>query len=340
MGPILNKNKNKELSIEEIEQNENNNNTTHILCNPEEVDTPYLKKKRKIPDGGGEEHINQLNRNVPSETISQLKQKLEENEKKAKDLKEEIIKKQKELDELNEVNKNMKNELDNLEKYKEIKSNLVYYLDSQIQNYENINESKDEIINIMNDYWNNNKKNLLPLYQSEINALEKLYQKTHLQTIIIKKEKFENENSSVSEEAMNENKNLKEHKFPHAQFTNNNNNKSTKFDQYSFKCLTKNLNHKILRGTKEVSFGIELENNGNFPWPRNETFLLTDETKSTIKSEKINLAPLNPKVHQLFDIKFKNMDKFKPGIYKNNLSFYAKGKSFGNNITINIELSE
>ena len=100
------------------------------------------------------------------------------------------------------------------------------------------------------------------------------------------------------------------------------------------------MNHKILRGTKEISFGIELENNGDFPWPINETFLLTDETKSTILSEKISLDPLNPKAQKLFNIKFKNMDKLNLGIYKNNLSFFAKGKRFGNNIPIYIEVYE
>ena len=114
---------------------------------------------------------------------------------------------------------------------------------------------------------------------------------------------------------MNENRKIKEHNFPNIEFINNNINK--KFDQYSFKCLTNNLNHKMLRGTKEISFGIELENNGDFPWPINETFLLTDETKSMIRSEKISLDPLNPKARKLFNIKFKNMDKLNLGIYKN-----------------------
>ena len=64
----------------------------------------------------------------------------------------------------------------------------------------------------------------MPLYQSlnpnskksvkrEINALEKLYQKTNLQTIIIKKKKFENENSSISQEALNANNCQKELNF-------------------------------------------------------------------------------------------------------------------------------
>jgi len=174
----------------------------------------------------------------------------------------------------------------------------------------------------MNDYWNNNQNNFLSLYQSlnpnskksvksEINALEKLYQKTYLQPVIIKKNN-----------------------------TKTNNNKKDKFDQYSFKCLTKSLKYKILKGTKEVSFKIELENNGYFPWPINETFLLIDETKSMIKSEKISLYPLNPNEKKFFDIQFKKLDGLKPGIYKTILSFYAKGKNFGKNITVNIEVYE
>ena len=57
-----------------------------------------------------------------------------------------------------------------------------------------------------------------------------------------------------------------------------------------------------------------------------------------IKSEKISLYPLNPKEKKFFDIKFKNLDKIKPGIYKSNLSFYAKGEKFGDDITINFEI--
>jgi len=351
MGPILNKEpSNKE--IEHNDDNDHNNNNSDISFIPEKVDSPYLKRKRKIPDGGGKDYVNQLNKNISSKIISQLKQELEENEKKAQDLKEEIIKKQKELDDLNEVIKNIKNELDNLEKYKEIKNNLLEHLDSQISNYAKSNESKDVLKNIMNDYWNKNQRNLLPLYQSlnpnsknnvrtEIKELEKLYQKTYLQTIVIKNKIFEND-SSISEEDLNSKNNLKDHKFPNSESINNNirinNNIIKNFEQYSFKCLTNNLNYEIIKGTKEASFGIELENNGDSPWLENETFLLTDETKSNIKSEKIKLDPLIPNSQKLYDIKFKNIDKFKPGIYKNSLSFLVKGKSYGNNITINLEI--
>jgi len=92
MGPILNK----EPSNKEIQHNDDNddNNNTDISFIPEKVDSPYLKRKRKIPDGGGKE-FNQLNKNISSKIISQLKQELEENEKKAQDLKEEIIKNRK-----------------------------------------------------------------------------------------------------------------------------------------------------------------------------------------------------------------------------------------------------
>ena len=123
---------------------------------------------------------------------------------------------------------------------------MVENLNSQILNFEkenNIKEPTNVIENIMDEYWNNNQSNLLPLYQSlnpnskksvksEINALEIFYQKIYLQTIILDN-------------------------------TNTNNNINKEFDQYSFKCLTNSLNYKILKGTKEVSFKIELENNGS-----------------------------------------------------------------------------
>ena len=354
MGPILKSNPdNKESLFEEIIQDVNNNNKNIDIfpVNPAQDNSSYINKKRKKPDGGGDRHPNELNENVPLETFSQLKQKLEENEKKAENIKEEIAKKQKEFDKLTQVIKNQKNELVQLEKYKKIENNLIEYLDKQLLNYKSDintnNEPNDTIKNMMDDYWNKNQSNLLPLYQNlnqnskknlkhEINALEKLYQKTYLQTIVIEKNHFKNEATLILEDKLSPNNNLKEPKLQNKQ--NINNNININFDQYSFKCLTDNLNYKMMEGTKEVSFRIELENNGEFPWPINETFLLTDKTKSKIQCQKICLDPLNPKAKQFFYIKFKNMDKLSPGIYKNSLVFYAKKKKFGDNITIQIEV--
>ena len=93
----------------------------------------------------------------------------------------------------------------------------------------------------------------------------------------------------------------------------------------------------IEEGTKEVSIEIELENDGEFYWPKNETFLITDEAKSTIKCQKINLLPLNPKAMSKVNIQF-NLDKLKKGIYKKYLVFNSKNENFGNNIEINIEI--
>ena len=96
--------------------------------------------------------------------------------------------------------------------------------------------------------------------------------------------------------------------------------------------------YRIKEGTKEASIKIELENDGKFCWPKNETFLIiTDEAKSQIKSQRISLLPLIPKDKCLVNIQL-NVDKLKKGIYKKYLVFNAKNENFGNNIEINIEI--
>jgi len=361
MGPLLNRNKNPKHLNEEFDQNVDNiPKKYNFWCNV--VDSLSFIRKRNKPDEDGKENTNKLNGNELSEINRQkdlLLKKLEENELKARKLKVLITKKDEELDELNEVIKNIKNDLIILEEYEEIKSNLIEKLNSQILNQEkenNVNDSTKVIKNFMNEYWNNNQNKFLSLYQSlnqnlknsiksEINGIEKLYQKTYLQTMILKKNYFENENSLSTDEILKAHFNFKENKPPkkeinHNNIINNNTSIIKNFDQYSFKCLTNNLDKKILKGTKEVSIEIELENNGEFPWPKNETFLLIDESKSRIKSENIMLDGLIPNKQKIFNIKFKNLENLKPGIYKINLSFLAKGKTFGNNITINIEVYE
>ena len=69
MGLILNRNqKKKEPSNEEIEQNADDiNNTDNFWRNV--VDSLYLARKRKKPDGDGKNHSNEINGNAPSETI-------------------------------------------------------------------------------------------------------------------------------------------------------------------------------------------------------------------------------------------------------------------------------
>ena len=112
------------------------------------------------------------------------------------------------------------------------------------------------------------------------------------------------------------------------------------FNDYSFKCLTTNLNFSIYKGTSEVKFKLKLENNGSFPWPKNQTTLSTDRTKSNIKIKEIILDPLNPGISCDFDALFRNMSQLSEGKYYSNLEFKVCGKKYGNNILINVEILE
>jgi hypothetical protein len=110
------------------------------------------------------------------------------------------------------------------------------------------------------------------------------------------------------------------------------------FNNYSFKCLTKNLNFTIKKGTSEAIFKIICENDGEFPWPKNKTILSTDKSKSNIKIQDILMEPLNPRSKCTFDIKFRNMGRLQEGKYYSYLDFKVEGKKYGNSILINVEV--
>ena len=112
------------------------------------------------------------------------------------------------------------------------------------------------------------------------------------------------------------------------------------FNDYSFKCLSTNLNFSIYKGTNELKFKLKLENNGSFPWPKNKTILSTDKSKSNIKIKEIILDPLNPYINSDFDVLFRNLSQLPEGKYYSNLEFKVCGKKYGNNILINVEILE
>lgn len=111
-------------------------------------------------------------------------------------------------------------------------------------------------------------------------------------------------------------------------------------NNYSYKCLNKDFNLKILKGTKEANFILELENDGLLPWPKNKTFLMTDYSKSQIKVGQIVIDSLNPGSKCSINVLFKNIDKFLTGIYQTFLDFNVNGKKYGENISIIIEISD
>ena len=322
---------------------------------------------------------------------------------KKKKLNKEIEERQKNLRCLEKFEK-MKNELTKL-----IKSSLnKYSKNSEIiydeKGTENINNN---IRKTIYKYWEDNKKELKPLYQSlnsenkktvnnEIKILEKQALNEYLntsKTIIMpnsgskinnvknmidsieliknksknKKEKYENEikeneiveknnidftdkknnnysyvnsskrshdNKSDSQiyKSKNELKSSQNSKIKKSQ------KKENEFNNYSFNCLTNDLDFVISQGTKQVIFTLELENNGQFPWPQKTTTLSNDLTKSIIEMKEIVLESLNPGEKTSVNVILNGMDKFKAGNYCCYLEFKVDGKNFGNNIIVNIKV--
>jgi len=297
----------------------------------------YMPKKRKRPEEEEEEKEPSkiLNENEIYEVLNKnyklIEHEIEEKEKKKIKLEENIQKMQNELVELNEE----------INKYKS--QNLEIF--NILHNNENNCKGKDEIKIFKSNKYEENKEDLFP-YNQDLNkkleqflnipnsSIPEFNEDTILQTIIINDEN-QNPNDEKKVETSIVFKTLGKNKFLNEETTNKNILEG--FDQYSFRCLTDNLYFKIKEGAKEASIEIVLENDGKFCWPKNETFLITDEAKSTIKSQKIRLLPLIPKEIRPVNIQY-NLDKLKKGIYKNYLVFNAKNKNFGNHIKINIEI--
>ena len=114
--------------------------------------------------------------------------------------------------------------------------------------------------------------------------------------------------------------------------------KDNEFNNYSFKCLTNNLNFGILKGTKEGTISLELENNGSNPWPKKRTFLEFDDSKENINIPRITLDPLIPGLKTKVIIILKNLDKINLGKYYICLVFKIDGAEYGNTLLINIEV--
>ena len=257
---------------------------------------------------------------------------------KKKELEENIQTVKKELNKLNF-------EIENYEKIGNFLKN--FNIDKEV-----IHEGEDEIKNNMNNYDDDNNEEKIFSLNKYSNPLKKLYKTTSIRTISLPKEnkhsnKIENEKYPNFENTSNENKNLG-NPFLNMETINeymqvNENNKNSNnipegIDEYSFRILTNNFHYKISKGTKELSIEFIIENNGKLPWPKNETFLLIDENKSAFKIKKLYLFPLQPGEKCFVYFKFKNLDKYEPGLYKNYLVFNLKGKNLGNDIIIDIEI--
>ena len=203
------------------------------------------------------------------------------------------------------------------------------------------------------------KTKIIKNKKTDINPLSKL-KENKIQLIEIKEEENENEEENNKQ---NEKKNINVGQQKNKQNLNKSQNnikidaikiddikrkslnlsshiKLKNFNDYSFKCLTTNLNFSIYKGTSELKFKLKLENDGSFPWPKNQTILSTDKSKSNIKIKEIILDPLNPTIKRDFDVLFRNMNQLPEGKYYSNLEFRVSGKKFGDNILINVDVLE
>ena len=318
-----------------------------------------------------------------------------------------------EKDKLKKQIENLTNELNELEEFekakKEISKRIRYSICTKNEKEVTLddNEKQKIIREEMENYWNENEKKLMPIYQSlspkskknilkETQKLEDMYtdiyvknkevheeikcEKCFTKPIIgnryicricqnynlcekcykmnqvsqehnhqfikykskaLEKVEEENENCiDIHEDGENSRNNINDTKIEEK---NNTGMKEIdlvlkKDNNYSYKCLTKDLKLKMKKGTREVPFKLELENNGSSEWPENKTFLEVEISKSNINTDKIILSPLKPGDTCSVDILFKHMSKIKPGKFQCCLSFILDEKKYGDYIDIEIEI--
>ena len=323
-------------------------------------------KIRKIKDYIDEITDSKITKNKSKlkEEKEKLKIKMEENENKLKTIEKfEIIKKQ--LNSFLKSSLYMKSEinditLDNnnkdivIKNIKEIMNNYWTKNKKELKPlYQSLNpEYKKTIIKeignleneVLNDYIKTSKTIILPKNKNIENSKKSNdYIKNKNKTIDKDESKIKEKqeiNSKVEKTSLNyiENKNNELSNNKLSINTNYSQIKENEFNNYSYKCLTNNLNFIIGRGTKQLIFTMELKNNGKLPWPENKTILSTDLSISDINMKEIVLEPLKPGLKSSINVIFNDIEKLEPRKYESYLIFKVDGKKYGNNILITIEV--
>lgn len=239
--------------------------------------------------------------------------------------------------------------------------------------YQSLNSENKKIVNnqlkvfekqILNEYLNSSetikssKNKKISITDEDMSIKEKDLIKKKLSSKSMKEEKCGDENDLKENEKQDQNdivKNINSEKKNYMDIQNNGTNEiyqskkdeikndinsENEFNNYSFNCLTKELDLVASKGTKQVVFKLELENNRKFPWPKNKTTLSNDLTKSIIQMKEIVLEPLNPGEITSVNVMLNEMDKFKAGEYYCYLDFKVNGKNYGNNIAITIKITD
>ena len=250
-------------------------------------------------------------------------------QRKLKDIDEKILK---EIEEENQkINKLLNFIKIRLIELNSIRNKIMIEEDEKDKAYKvilntNKNELNKGIIKLDNDIKN---------YQTIYNSLNPVIQ-TALRDKYKKLEEFLKEVTYIKNQILENEIIIKPPDYPNIKVDNNI--KLKDFNDYSFNCLTKNLNFTIKKGTSEAKFKLIFENDGEFPWPKNKTILSTDKSKSNIKIQDILMEPLNPQSKCTFDIKFRNMGRLQKGKYYSYLDFKVEGKKYGNSILVNVEV--
>ena len=214
--------------------------------------------------------------------------------------------------------------------------------EQKIQKKENFDEIDKNERNEENEE-NNEKENLEKNEENEknkkynnINKSKNSYIKKN-EIIIdsdIKEKKTEKFNNSLNNNLNNKyNNNIIESHI-------NINKKPVGFNAYSYECLTEELEFSIYKGTKNTRFNLKLKNNGYYPWPKKNSFLICDSHLSDKIVEKIELEPLNPGDEYYASIFFDDLDELGPGKYNTYLDFNVKNQNFGKQILIIFEILE
>ena len=315
--------------------------------------------------------------NDPKNQMS-LTQKEKEKEKENENEKEKEIEIEKEKEKNVIESKKKLNELEKKKYKKELKEKINNSICFEQENNNN-NNIRETVNKVLQSYYKNNEKNFEPFLEDDFSQpyhkAQLLNNSNNInnENLNINLDGDKNGNINHIEKYANKLKNIKNlsqsqnqinsnfHKSSKCISKNNllpNNNKKSvnnninledntiikhkknDFNNYSYKCLTNNLNFVMLKGTKEGMISIELENNGSYPWLINKTFLEFDDSKENINIQKIALEPLNPGFKTKVNIILENMDKIDLGQYFICLIFKVDGKEWGNTLLVNIEITD
>ena len=153
------------------------------------------------------------------------------------------------------------------------------------------------------------------------------------------KEKLEEDNNNKKEEQLKEKKEIKEERGKNININLKKESLEEK-KEYSYEYIneTSSSIYKYV-GVEEVNIKIILKNNGIKKWPENHTKLLYGKNSDLISND-IKLDPLAPNEEKEYQIKLKDLKKYKVGEYNCFFSFCINEKILGKKITFTLKLCE